>query len=63
VKLNLVKCNFGTSQIIFLRHVIDADGMHHNIGKVKVVKRYPIPRIATNVQAFSTLTCYYIASF
>jgi hypothetical protein len=52
VKLNLVKCNFGTSQIIILRHVIDAHGMHHNIGKVKVVKKYPIPRIPTNVRAF-----------
>ncbi len=52
MKLNLVKCNFGTSQIIILRHVIDAHGMHHNIGKVKVVKKYPIPRIPTNVRAF-----------
>ncbi len=62
MKLDLVKCNFDTSQIIFLRHVIDAHGMHHDIGKVKVVKRYPIPRIPTNVQAFFRLTCYYIAS-
>ena len=41
------KCKFGVSQIEYLGHLVTADGVKPDPGKVSVIKSWPIP---TNVR-------------
>ena len=44
LKLNKEKCVFGQSQIPFLGHVIGAEGIHIDEGKVKAILSLPSPK-------------------
>ena len=44
MKLNKEKCVFGQSQIPFLGHVIGAEGIHIDEGKVKAILSLPSPK-------------------
>jgi len=58
LKFNSTKCCFGIQNITFLGHVVSVEGYHLDPKKI-VVKKFPIPKLVTNVKAFMGLTGYY----
>jgi hypothetical protein len=59
LKFNPNKCMFSPKNIKFLGHVAGKVRIWPNPDKVKVVEKFPIPKIITNVWAFLGLTQYY----
>ena len=50
--INLKKCNFMTTSIIFLRFVITSQGIHVDEEKVSIIQNWPAPKNATEVVTF-----------
>ncbi len=59
LKLNLSKCSFFKSSIVFLGHTVDKSGIHTNDAKIKAVQQFPLPFSVENVRAFLDLAGYY----
>ena len=53
------KCSLFLEKINFLEHVISADGVSLESGKVEVVQKWPVPQNVTHVQQFLGLCNYY----
>ena len=54
-----MKCRFLQCSIIFLRHVLSAEGISANPGKVEKVKKWPVPTNPKELQSFLGLaSCY-----
>ena len=53
------KCVFGASSIEYLGHVIDSDGLHPSIEKVRAIQNAPEPRSITELKSFLGLLNYY----
>ena len=53
------KCEFFMSEVSFLGHIINADGIQVQQHKVKSVTEWPVPKTRTQVKAFLGLTGYY----
>ena len=59
LKLNLEKCQFCKKELAFLGHVINANGIQPDPGKVDKVKNFPIPTNITELRGFIGLASYY----
>ena len=59
LRLNPEKCKFISSELIFLGHVIDQQGIRTDPEKVEKVKNFPIPKTLTQLRSFLGLASYY----
>ena len=57
--LNLKKCNFLKRELTFLGHVVSANGIRTEPGKVEAVKNFPEPRSVKEVQRFLGMAGWY----
>ena len=53
------KCSLFLKKVNFLGHVVSADGVAMETGKVDVVQKWPTPTTVTHVQQFLGLCNYY----
>ncbi|GBG87457.1 hypothetical protein CBR_g45515 [Chara braunii] len=58
-KVNLEKCAFGRTKILYLGHEISADGLMPNDAKVTSIRDWPRPQTVTKVRSFWGMTGYY----
>jgi len=59
LKLNPEKCNFLSEQVIYLGHLITANGIKTDPSKHKHILEYPIPKNADEVRRFVAFCNYY----
>lgn len=57
--IQLSKCSFGLSDLVYLSHIISAQGVQPDLEKVEVVKSWLEPKTVTNVRSFLVFTSYY----
>ncbi|KAD3336176.1 hypothetical protein E3N88_31695 [Mikania micrantha] len=55
----LSKYCFGQSQILFLGHVINAEGVQVDQEKIEAIQSWPVPKTVREVRGFLGLTGYY----
>ncbi|GKE76745.1 putative nucleotidyltransferase, ribonuclease H [Tanacetum coccineum] len=53
------KCEFWLREVQFLRHVINGNGIHVDLCKIKAVKNWKAPRTSSKVRSFIGLAGYY----
>ena len=53
------KCKFGEKEIVYLRHIINYEGIYTDSVKIKAVAAYLVPISITEAQAFMGLASYY----
>ncbi|GBG60631.1 hypothetical protein CBR_g8651 [Chara braunii] len=58
-KVNLDKCEFGRTKILYLGHEISADGSRPEDAKVASIRDWPRPQTVTEVRSFLGMTGYY----
>ncbi|GBG80071.1 hypothetical protein CBR_g30438 [Chara braunii] len=58
-KVNLDKCEFGRTKILYLGHEISADGLRPEDAKVASIRDWPRPQTVTEVRSFLGMTDYY----
>jgi hypothetical protein len=54
-----LKCEFDAPSVVYLGHVVSAEGVAMNHQKVQVVVNWPVPRSIRAVRAFLDLAGYY----
>ena len=59
LRLNARKCHLARDHVVFLGHVISAEGLRPDPRNTDKVKNWPMPRSATEVRAFLGLCSYY----
>lgn len=59
LKLNPNKCEFLKKEILYLGHLISADGISPDPEKIKTVKQYPVPTDANATKRFVAFANYY----
>ncbi len=59
LKAKLAKCEFVKSQISFLGHKVDGDGIHTMDDKISAIKSFPSSKTVENVRSFVGLCGYY----
>lgn len=59
LKLNPQKCEFMKTQLLYLGHVVSAEGVMPDPEKIRVLKQYPIPTNADEVRRFIAFCNYY----
>ncbi|XP_054272605.1 uncharacterized protein K02A2.6-like [Macrosteles quadrilineatus] len=59
LKLNKDKCKFFQTQIDYLGHTIDQNGLHKNKDKVEAILKSPKPSNVSELRTFLGLTNYY----
>lgn len=59
LKLNPQKCEFLKQQLLYLGHVISADGISPDPEKTKVISEYPVPKNADEAKRFVAFANYY----
>ena len=59
LKMKPKKCNFFQHSIVFLGHLLSAEGISANPEKVEKVKNWPVPTSPKEVQSFLGLASYY----
>ncbi|KAM1439200.1 hypothetical protein ACFXTO_013080 [Malus domestica] len=50
--INLKKCSFLTSKLIFLGHVVSSEGIHVDEDKVKAIRDWPAPKNVSELRKF-----------
>ncbi|GBG75096.1 hypothetical protein CBR_g19609 [Chara braunii] len=58
-KVNLEKCEFGRTKILYLGHEISADGLRPDDAKVASIRDWSRPQTVTVVRSFLGMTGYY----
>ena len=53
------KCSLFLDRVNFLGHVVSAQGVSMESGKVDAIKAWPVPKTVTHVQQFLGLCNYY----
>ena len=56
---SLRQCQFFNDSILFLVHILLAEGISANPEKVEKVKTWPVPKNMKEVQSFLVLASYY----
>ena len=59
LKIKPKKCQFFSTSVLFLGHVLSAKGISANPEKVDKVKTWPVPKTIKEVQSFLGLAYYY----
>jgi len=58
ITLNAEKCEFNKSNITFLGHVINQEGIHADPKKVAAIKAFPVPKNKTELKRFFGMVNY-----
>lgn len=59
LKLNPVKCEFLKKELLYLGHVVTAEGILPDPGKIEAIRNYPTPNNEKEVKSFVALANYY----
>lgn len=59
LKAKLSKCSFFRKEVNYLGHVISAEGVATDPGKIEVVANWPTPTFATELRSFLGFASYY----
>ena len=59
LKLNIKKCEILREQVIYLGHLISAEGIQPNPEKIEIVMTHPVPKSKKQLQSFLGLVNYY----
>ena len=59
LKIKPNRCQFFSTIVLFLGHVLSAKGISSNPEKVEKVKTWPVPKNTKEVQSFLGLASYY----
>ena len=59
LKIKPKKCHFLQCSVVFLRHVLSAEGISATPGKVEKVRNWPVPTNPKELQSFLGLASYY----
>src|SRR5690242_16726353 len=59
LRLKPSKCDFFKPQLLFLGHIVSADGIRPNPAKVKAIMGWPEPKTRKEVESFLGLAGYY----
>jgi len=57
--INLKKCSFMTTNLIFLNFVVNSQGIHVDEEKVRAILDWPAPESAIEVRSFDDLATFY----
>lgn len=57
--VNLKKCEFMTSSLVFLGYVISSEGIHVDTTKIDVIVSWPTPTTIHEVRSFHRLASFY----
>ena len=55
----LSKCEFGLREVLYLGHVISAEGVKVHEEKIQTIQNWPVPRNITELRGFLGLCAYY----
>ena len=55
----LSKCEFGLTEMLYLRHIIGVDGVRVHEEKIRAIRDWPEPRNVTELQGFVGICTYY----
>ncbi|GBG83854.1 hypothetical protein CBR_g37653 [Chara braunii] len=58
-KINAKKCDWAKTQILYLGHVLDGDGVKPEDSKIGAIRDWPTPRTLTELRSFLGLANYY----
>ncbi|GBG60189.1 hypothetical protein CBR_g3433 [Chara braunii] len=59
VKINAKKCEWAKTQVLYLGHVLDRDGIKQKDSKIATIRDWPTPRTLTELRSFLGLANYY----
>lgn len=59
LRVNLNKCTFAQQEVRYLGHLVTAEGVKPDPGKVEAVANYPVPQNSKELKAFLGLCGYY----
>jgi transposase InsO family protein len=57
--VKLSKCSFAKKEVTFLGHVVGANGVRPDEGKIKAIEKFPTPSTLTEVRSFLGSVNYY----
>ncbi|GBG75978.1 hypothetical protein CBR_g21220 [Chara braunii] len=58
-KINAKKCDWAKTQVLYLGHVLDGDGVKPEDRKIAAIRDWPTPRTLTELRSFLGLANYY----
>ncbi|GBG84431.1 hypothetical protein CBR_g38716 [Chara braunii] len=58
-KINAKKCEWAKTQVLYLDHVLDGDGIKPEDSKIAAIRDWPTPRTLTELRSFLGLANYY----
>ncbi|GBG65760.1 hypothetical protein CBR_g52351 [Chara braunii] len=58
-KINAKKCEWAKTQVLYLGHVLDGDGIKPEYSKIAAIRDWPTPRTLTELRSFLGLANYY----
>ncbi|GBG86822.1 hypothetical protein CBR_g42105 [Chara braunii] len=58
-KINAKKCEWAKTQVLYLGHVLDGDGIKPEDSKIAAIRDWPTPRTLTKLWSFLGLANYY----
>ncbi|GBG74412.1 hypothetical protein CBR_g18823 [Chara braunii] len=58
-KINTKKCEWAKTQVLYLGHVLDGDGIKPEDSKIAAIRDWPTPRTLTELWSFLGLANYY----
>ncbi|GBG77798.1 hypothetical protein CBR_g25729 [Chara braunii] len=58
-KINAKKCDWAKTQVLYLGHVLDGDGVKPKDSKIAAIRDWPMPRTLTELRSFLGLANYY----
>ena len=53
------KCEFGMKEMLYLGHVINAEGVQVDMEKIRAIRDWPAPKTVTELRGFLGLCTYY----
>ncbi|GBG72311.1 hypothetical protein CBR_g11240 [Chara braunii] len=59
LKINAKKCDWAKTQVLYLGHVLDGDGVKPEDSKIAAIRDWPTPRTLTEQRSFLGLANYY----
>ncbi|GBG76828.1 hypothetical protein CBR_g23044 [Chara braunii] len=58
-KINAKKCEWAKTQVLYLSHVLNGDGIKPEDSKIEAIRDWPTPRTLTELRSFLGLANYY----